>query len=223
MLYYKLTETKKGPVENRWPQFYSSFWDTTKTQEKNKTKLRKADPNSPKVIFFAIIQSTAMTTPILPLFFCANWLITYFFFSFFDLQSVLYIMQVVYIIEKLPHILDLVLQYRGCLVCTANSSPIVLFHLIKNLILKISFYFLRGTFHTHVRHLSNRYPHFHLSAHIIHLLVGLYSHTFKEVFSSKSALLVLISIRKLPHCTKAGNKNTSMRCKKFKWVPANGG
>lgn len=60
MFYYELTETKKGPVENRWPQFYSSLWDTTKTQEKNKTKLRKADTNSFKIIFFASIKSKAM-------------------------------------------------------------------------------------------------------------------------------------------------------------------
>lgn len=42
-------------MENRWPQFYSSLWDTTKTQEKNRTKLRKADTNSSKFTFFASV------------------------------------------------------------------------------------------------------------------------------------------------------------------------
>lgn len=56
MLYYELTETEKGPVENRWPQFYSSLWDTTKTQEKNKTKLKNAGTNYSKFIFFASVK-----------------------------------------------------------------------------------------------------------------------------------------------------------------------
>lgn len=43
--------------------------------------------------------------------------------------------------EKKYYILSSVLQYRDCLVCTANSSLVFFSHLIKNLILKISIYF----------------------------------------------------------------------------------
>lgn len=60
MLYNNGIETKKGPMENRLPQFYTSLWDTTKTQEKNRTKLRKADTNSSKFTFFASVKSKAI-------------------------------------------------------------------------------------------------------------------------------------------------------------------
>lgn len=60
MLYNNVIETKKGPMENRWPQFYSTLWDTTKSREKNRTKLRKADTNSSKFTFFASVKSKAM-------------------------------------------------------------------------------------------------------------------------------------------------------------------
>lgn len=84
MLHYEHKKSKKSPVENRWPQFYSSQRDMNKTQEKNKTKLRKADKSS-KLIFFASIKSKATLIHMYPQFFVhllfTDWQITYFFLN----------------------------------------------------------------------------------------------------------------------------------------------
>lgn len=65
-------------MENRWPQFYSSPWNRTKTQEKNRTKVRKANTKSSKFTFFASVKCKAIMINIQPkffphFFFCTDW------------------------------------------------------------------------------------------------------------------------------------------------------
>lgn len=65
---------------------------------------------------------------------------------------------------------------------------------------------------TSKQELSTKF-HFILPFIITIFLVILYSYAFKHIFPNKCAVLAILSIRKLPHYTKAYNKNRSTTLK----------